>query len=58
MVIVTGLAVARSGQKAALATVIVPTTVYFPFAMAGLEVAWLVAPACVVSALSRALFPL
>ena len=58
MVIVTGLAVARSGQKAALATVVVATTVYFSFVMAGLEVARLVAATCVISALFEALFPL
>ena len=45
MVIVAGLTVAWSGQQAALATAVVPTAVYFSFAMAGLEVAWLVATA-------------
>ena len=43
MVIVADLTVTRSGQNAALATVVVPTAVYFPFAMTGLEVARLVA---------------
>ena len=60
MVIVASLAVVWSGQQAALVTVVVWTAVYFPFAMAGLEVARLVTAAYGVSAFSffRALFPL
>ena len=43
---------AWSGPQAALAAVVVPTAVYFPFVVAGLEVVRLVAAAHTVSALS------
>ena len=50
--VVAGLAVVWSGQKATLATAVVPTAVCFSFAVAGLEAAQLVAAGYVESALS------